>query len=96
MRINVYAEELPEEDDVAIERVETTASIGRKFFGARLYLKSPQELHHTEDDDDRSAITIWGPREKVAGILRDLADEMDDGVGKEYVPIELREVGDEG
>ena len=76
MRINVYAEELPEER--AVERVETTISgTGAKFFGARLYLLSAKELHDYPGDDDRSAITFWGPRRRVARLLRELADAMD-------------------
>ncbi len=78
MRINVYAEELPEVDDPrATQVVEVTASEGSTFFGARLYLVSPIELHDTPEYDDRSAITIWGPREKVAALLRRMADEVE-------------------
>lgn len=78
MRINIYAEELPEVDDSrSIVRVKTTADTGRTFFGARLYLKSAQELHDEPGDDDRSALTVWGPRAKVAALLRKMADEME-------------------
>lgn len=74
MRINVYAEELTE--DRAVERVETVAKTGVRYFGARIYLKSPEEIHDRPDDDDRSAITFWGPRAKVAALLRAAADAM--------------------
>lgn len=78
MRINVYAEELPEPDDPrAIEVVKAAVKGGTIFFGARLFLTSPDVLHDTEFDDDRSAITIWGPREKVAALLRWMANEME-------------------
>lgn len=77
MRINIYAEELPTQGDIAYQRIEKVADTGRTFYGARLYLKSPLALHHTADDDDRSAITIWGPPEKVATLLRELASIMD-------------------
>ena len=50
---------------------------GRTFFGARLFLKSPDALYDTPDDDDRSAITIWGPRVQVAKLLRHMADEVE-------------------
>jgi hypothetical protein len=30
----------------------------------RLYLASPDILHHTDEDDDRSAITFWIPNAK--------------------------------
>ncbi len=78
MRINIYAEELPAMDDVrAIQIVTKTADTGRTFFGARLVLESSSKLHDDPDDDDRSAVTIWGPRGKVAALLRALADQMD-------------------
>lgn len=78
MRINIYAEELPDEEDPrATERVSKhVAETDRTFFGARLYLQSAAELHDEPDDDDRSAITIWGPRAKVAALLRRMADSI--------------------
>jgi hypothetical protein len=71
MRINVYAEELPTERRVSV--VETTADTGRTFVGARIFLKSADALHDEPGDDDRSAITFWGPPRKVAGLLREAA-----------------------
>lgn len=56
MRINVYTEELTDE----VEVIEKDG-----FHGLRFYLKSPKELHHDGDDDDRSAITFWGLRTVV-------------------------------
>ena len=76
MRVNVYAEELPEDNARAIERVEKVAVTGTTFFGVRLYLKSASELHDTPADDDRSTITFWGPREKVALLLHRMADAI--------------------
>lgn len=77
MRLNVYAEELPDQpDERAIQRVEKIADTGTKFSGVRLFLKSPRELHDTPEDDDRSAITFWGPREKVALLLHKMADAI--------------------
>ena len=75
MRINIYAEELPSTPDY--ERVSKLSDTGIVYFGARLYLKSHSDMHHTCKDDDRNAITIWGPRIKVAAILRAMANEMD-------------------
>ena len=78
MRINVYAEELPHPDDAkAIEAGHVTTKGGHVFFGARLFLQSPEALHDTPDDDDRSAVTIWGPRARVAKLLRRMADEVE-------------------
>ena len=60
MRINIYTEELT--DEVAIVSKEGIGDDGkpRTFYGLRFFLKSPDELHHNEEDDDRSAITFWG------------------------------------
>ena len=78
MRINIYAEELPEKGSrLPMERVSKKTDSGRTFFGARLYLQSAEALHDTPDDDDRSAVTIWGPRAQVAQLLRELADTME-------------------
>lgn len=58
MRINVYSQELTDE----VTLVSATAKdTGITYYGVRLYLASPDVLHHTEDDDDRSAITFWIP-----------------------------------
>ncbi len=55
MRMNVYHEELTRETEV----VETTSKNGVKYYGFRIFLKSHPDLHHTEEDDDRSAVTFW-------------------------------------
>lgn len=78
MRVNLYAEELPDPNDPrATESVQTTTKSGRTFYGARLFLKSSDALHDTLDDDDRSAITIWGPRVQVAKLLRQMSDQVE-------------------
>ena len=64
MRINVYAEELTDEVTIVEKVAEDT---GRKFWGVRVFLRSPDALHHTPDDDDRSAITFWIPWTKASG-----------------------------
>jgi hypothetical protein len=55
MRLNVYAEEITSR----IEVVEKTADTNKPFWGLRVYLKSPSDLHNTADDDDTSAVTFW-------------------------------------
>lgn len=60
MRINVYSQELTKE----IKLISKTADTGITYYGARLYLASPDILHHTEEDDDRSAVTFWLPNNK--------------------------------
>jgi len=69
MRINVYSQEL--EPDV--ELVSKVADTGIVYHGARMYLASPDILHHTPEDDDRSAITFWIPNARSFN-KNDLAD----------------------
>lgn len=59
MRINIYAEELTTEVQLQIKEVEDDKFGYRIFYGLRFFLKSPQELHHSVEDDDRSAVTLW-------------------------------------
>ena len=60
MRINVYSQEITKE--IAI--VSKVADTGIRYEAVRMYLASPDILHHTENDDDRSAITFWIPSAK--------------------------------
>ncbi len=79
MRINIYAEELPFNEEPGLRRVQvvtTTVADGGTFFGVRIFLQSPESLHDTANDDDRSAVTFWGPSDLVAALLRDAADAM--------------------
>lgn len=62
MRINVYAEEITTETQIV------TKSVNQElFYGVRLFLASPKELHYGTSDDDRSAITFWVPFTKEKG-----------------------------
>lgn len=70
MRLNIYSEELTPR----VEHVEKEAN-GKIFHGVRFYLKSPEELHHTADDDDTSAVTFWADDPEV------LIDLMNRGRG---------------
>ena len=70
MRINVYNEEMLYE----WQHLERTADTGVKFDGIRMFLKSPEALHHKENDDDRSAIT-WFWHDAITGIK--LADTLE-------------------
>lgn len=80
MRLNVYAEELTDEVDVVTKVVEDEEFGRRVFYGVRLYLKSPPELHHSTEDDDRSAITLWVKWTKAEGtdlgLLRSLLRKL--------------------
>lgn len=55
MRVNVYNEELLDE----VEVVRITPRPNRTFIGVRFMLASSEKLHHTAEDDDRSAVTFW-------------------------------------
>lgn len=59
MRINVYAEEITPETSLEVKTVTDDEFGERTFYGMRMYLESPEVLHHSKDDDDRSAITLW-------------------------------------
>lgn len=63
MRINVYNEELTGEVTVVDTVAENT---GITYYGVRVFLKSAPELHATEEDDDRTAITFWVGSEELA------------------------------
>lgn len=67
MRLNVYSQELvtdgPAQD--AVEVVEQVADTGVTYSAVRMFLQSPEQLHHTAGDDDRSAITFWLPKSSL-------------------------------
>lgn len=67
MRINVYAEELTAETELVTKTVTDDKFGTRTFYGVRVFLKSPPELHADPADDDRSAITFWVPWTKAGG-----------------------------
>ena len=54
MRVNIYSEEITKQ----VVSIEKDAN-GKALFGTRVFLYSPPELHNTELDDDRSAVTFW-------------------------------------
>lgn len=73
MRINVYNEELTHEFEFVKKHVEET---GKTYYGFRLYLKSSPDLHYTENDDDRTAITLWfGTKEAARDYLISILDQ---------------------
>lgn len=67
MRINVYAEELTSEVKLVTKEVTDEKFGTRTFYGVRVFLKSPPELHADPEDDDRSAITFWVPWTRADG-----------------------------
>jgi hypothetical protein len=79
MRINVYSQELTKEVRLTSKESDT----GVIYYGVRMFLASPDILHHTLIDDDRSAITFWIPNAKnftpsdLAKVFRDMAKLID-------------------
>lgn len=65
MRINIYSEEITGE----IASTTKTADTGETFYGVRVMLLSPNQLHHTETDNDRSAVTFWFSDQELADDL---------------------------
>ena len=81
MRVNVYGEELTDKVEVIKKTVDQ-----RLFIGVRFYLKSHPDLHHSESDNDESAVTFWVPWTKqrgnnfdrLAGILETAVDLLNE------------------
>lgn len=57
MRVHVYTQELTKEVNLVGKRADT----GIHYFGVQFVLHSSERLHHTPEDDDRSAVTFWIP-----------------------------------
>jgi len=81
MRVNVYGEELTEDVEIVKKTVDQ-----KLFVAVRFYLKSHPDLHHSVDDNDESAVTIWVPWtkekgndfDKLVNILCNAADLLND------------------
>lgn len=90
-RINIYAEELTSEVEVVRKEVDDEKFGQRAFYGIRLYLKSPEELHHSAEDDDRSAITFWVKWTAREGtdptVLQNALNNMLDAISHEVVVV---------
>jgi hypothetical protein len=76
MRINIYSQEIDLGTNAQIvTKVGTNEEGGPEvFYGVRFYLHSPSQLHDTDKDDDRSAVTFWVPRS--GRNRRDMADQF--------------------
>lgn len=55
MRVNVYSQEITTEVNAIVKESNTGVSYGAVQF----VLHSTDKLHHSRDDDDRSAVTFW-------------------------------------
>lgn len=86
MRINLYVEELTTEVAVVSKDVYDKKFGDRTFYGIRMFLKSPEELHSDPEDDDRSAITFWVPATTTGTVLPEtlntLFNSMLDALGE--------------
>lgn len=84
MRINVYSQELTNEIQLVGKPTVGPDGESRMYYGVRMYLASPDILHHTPDDDDRSAITFWVPQNDtfspmdLANLLREMGQILED------------------
>jgi hypothetical protein len=58
MRINIYSQELTDEVKTFTKESDT----GINYPAVQMMLHSSDKLHHTPDDDDRSAVTFWLPK----------------------------------
>lgn len=78
MRVNIYAEEMPEEPRLEIIEKEID---GHKFTALRIYLELPATVDgkqyqgpfmHRPGDDDSAAVTFWGKRDLRVTLRRAL------------------------
>lgn len=82
MRVNIYAEEMPETPRLEIIEKEIE---GHKFTALRIYLELPATVDgkqyqgpfmHRPGDDDSAAVTFWGKRD-LRVTLRRALDMLD-------------------
>jgi hypothetical protein len=78
MRINVYSQELTSE----IALIAKESNTGVTYRAVQIMLHSSEKLHHSPEDDDRSAVTFWLPkstkrREEFAQALRAMAEMVE-------------------
>lgn len=87
MRVNIYAEEMPDEPRLEIIEKEID---GHKFTALRIYLELPATVDgkqyqgpfmHRPGDDDSSAVTFWGKRD-LRVTLRRALDLLDQHYGQ--------------
>lgn len=77
--MNIYSQELTKEVTIVSKQA---ADTGIVYHGVRIYLASPDILHNTPEDDDRSAITFWIPnaesfsQEDLAEVFEEMAREV--------------------
>lgn len=82
MRVNIYAEEMTTDTELVTKTVTDDEFGTRTFFGLRVYLHSPDVLHHSAEDDDRSAVTFWVPWTRADGHDFRLVRDVLEGLGE--------------
>ncbi len=92
-RVNIYAEELLTETELVIKRVSDKKFGDRQFYGLRIYLASPDVLHHSPEDDDRSAITFFVPWTKETGHQFHVVEEALNGLRSQLYKARQTEAG---
>lgn len=92
MRVNIYAEEMPDEPRLEIIEKEID---GHKFTALRIYLELPATVDgkqyqgpfmHRPGDDDSAAVTFWGKRD-LRVTLRKALDLLDQHYAKKVDPL---------
>jgi len=93
MRVNIYAEEMPDEPRIEIIEKEID---GHKFTALRIYLELPATVNgkqyqgpfmHRPGDDDSAAVTFWGKRDLRVTLRKALALLDDHYDGKRRDPL---------
>jgi hypothetical protein len=88
MRVNIYAEEMPDEPRIEIIEKEID---GHKYTALRIYLELPATVGgkqyqgpfmHRPGDDDSAAVTFWGKRD-LRVTLRKALDLLDEHYAKQ-------------
>ena len=83
MRINVYKEELTDRVKVVSKTAEKI-----KYYGVRFYLELPATVDgkqhkspfmHQPGDDDSSAVTFWGSRDRLHELMATAVQALDSG-----------------
>lgn len=92
MRVNIYAEEMPDEPRIEIIEKEID---GHKFTALRIYLELPATVDgkqyqgpfmHRPGDDDSAAVTFWGKRD-LRVTLRKALELLDQHYDKKRDPL---------
>jgi len=65
MRVNVYSQEITDE----VILIKKKSNTGIVYTAVQFILHSSDKLHHSSEDDDRSAVTFWLPKSKTNRVM---------------------------